>query len=162
MKKWVAAACALVASVALYLTFFAASEEDRIQKVLRELAAIVSVKEDDTLLSRAARVRSRMKEVVADEVHVNVPDLGIDVRGRTKLEDDATRAGLLYQKADCDFTNVSIKVDPAGTMAQVDAVATVRGSRGGERKVDQRDVHFLIRKDGGWKISTIDVATRSD
>jgi hypothetical protein len=31
--------------------------------------------------------------------------------------------------------------------------------RGGERKIDKRPVHFLLRNDSGWKITTIDVAT---
>jgi hypothetical protein len=41
----------------------------------------------------------------------------------------------------------------------VDGVALVTAIRGGERKVDKRDVHFLLRKDGAWKVSTIDVAS---
>jgi hypothetical protein len=160
MKKWaVVVACAAVASVALWLTFFRASEEDQIRKTLGELAKIVAVKEGDTILSRTARLRSRMKDVVDDDVRVNVSELNLDVRGRHKLEEDAAKVGLMYQSADCDFSNLSIKVDPQGTVATVDAVAVVTASRGGERKADKRDVHFLLHKDGGWKVSTIDVAT---
>jgi hypothetical protein len=47
-------------------------------------------------------------------------------------------------------------------MAQVDAIARVTASRGGERKVDKRSVHFLVRKDGDWNVSTIDVAAPKD
>ena len=160
MKKWgVILACVVVASIALWLTFFQASEEDRIRKTLGELAKNVAVKDGDTILSRTARLRSRMKEVVDDDVRVNVAELGIDVRGRHKLEEDAAKAGLMYQSADCELASLSIRVDPAGTVAQVDAVALVTAKRGGERKVDKRDVHFLLHKDGDWKISTIDVAS---
>lgn len=160
MKKWaVVLGCALVASVALWLTFFGASEEDQIKRTLGELTKIVAVKDGDTLLSRTARLRSRMKEVVADDVRVNVAELSMDVRGRHKLEEDAARAGLAFQSADVELARVSIKVDPAGTLAQVDALALVTAVRGGERKVDRRDVHFLLHKDGDWKIATIDVAT---
>ena len=159
MKKWgVVLGCLIVASVALWLTFFRASEEDQIKKTLGELTKIVAVKEGDTLLSRMARLRSRTKEVVDDDVRVNVAELNMDVRGRHKFEEDAAKAGLMFQSADCELVNVSIKVDPGGTVAQADAVALVTAIRGGERKVDKRDVHFLLHKDGDWKISTIDVA----
>jgi hypothetical protein len=164
MKKWggVAIACALVASIALYLTFFRASEEDKVRKCLGDLAKIVAVKEGDTIISRTARLRSRMKEVVDDDVYVNVAELSIDVRGRSKLEDDAAKAGLIYQNADCEFSNLNIKVDAQGTVATVDGLALVTANRGGQRQVDKRDVHFLLHKDGDWKISTIDVAGRKD
>jgi len=159
LKKWVVVlGCAIVASVALWLTFFRASDEDEIRKTLSELTKIVAVKEGDTLLSRMARLRSRMKDVVDDDVRVNVAELNIDVRGRHKLEEDAAKAGLAFQSADCALTSLNVKIDPAGTLAQVDAVALVTASRGGERKVDKRDVHFLLHKDGDWKVSTIDVA----
>jgi hypothetical protein len=159
VKRWtVALACAVVAGIALWLTFFRASEEDRIRKTLGQLAKIVAVKDGDTILSRTARLRSGMKETVDDDVRVNIAELNIDVRGRHKLEEDAVKAGLLYQNADCDFTSLSIKVDPASTVATVDGLALVTANRGGERKVDKRDVHFLLHKDGEWKVSTIDVA----
>jgi hypothetical protein len=162
-RRWlVALACAVVASVALYLTFFRSSDEDRIRKVLGELAKVVAVKDGDTIISRTARVRGGLEGIVDDDVRVNVAELNIDVRGRAKLEENAIKAGLLYQSADCALTSVSIKLDPQATVATVDAVALVTASRGGERRVDKRDVHFLLRKDGGWKISTIDVAPRRD
>ena len=159
MRKWaVVLVCALVASVALWLTFFRASEEDQINKALGELTKIVAVKEGDTLLSRVARLRSRTKEIVDDDVRVNVAELNIDVRGRHRFEEEAAKAGLMFQSADCELMNVSIRVDPGGTVAQVDAVALVTAVRGGERRVDKRDVHFLLHKEGNWTISTIDVA----
>lgn len=164
MKKWtVVLACAAVAGVALYFTFFRSSDEERIRKALGELTAAVAVKEGDTLLSRTARLRSRMKGVVDDDVRVHVPELGVDVRGRKRLEEEATRVGLMFQTADCVLSSVSIRLDPAATLAQVDATALVTAKRGGERRVDKRAVHFLVRKSGGeWKVSTIDVALPKD
>ena len=164
MKKrvLVAIACAAVAGVALWLTFARGSDEDRIRKTLDDLGAIVAVKDGDTVLSRVGRLRSRMKDVVVDDVHANVSELGIDVRGRSKLEDEAARGGLIYSRAGVTFSAVSIKLDPAGTVATVDALAVVTAERGGERRAEKRDVHFLFQKDGDWKISTIDVAARKD
>jgi HSP20 family molecular chaperone IbpA len=159
-KAFVFAGCAVIAAVVLGFTFFRDSDEDRIRKVLAELAKIVMVKDGDTLLSRAARLNSKLPGVVDEDVRVDVAELNLDVRGRKKLAEDGAKAGLLYQQADCDFTNVSIKLDPGGTVATVEAVGVVTATRGGERKADKRDVHFLLRKDGSWKIATIDVASR--
>lgn len=149
----------MVGAIALYESFFSASPEDQIKKTLGELANIVSVKEGDTLLSRTARLRSRLKDVVDDDVSVNVAELGIDVHGRRKLEEDAAKAGVMFQTADCVFAKLAIKLDEPNTLATVDGVALVTGLRGGDRKVDERAVHFLVRKsDGNWRVTTIDVA----
>jgi hypothetical protein len=162
MKKWVVLACAVIAIAALGLTFFRSSDEERVRKTLETLAQIVAVQEGDTILSRTARLRSRMKEVVDDDVRVNVADLSMDVRGRHKLEEDGVKVGLLYSSATVDFSNLSIKIDPQGTVATVDAAARVTATVGGERKTDKRDVHFLLHKDGDWKITTIDVAPNKE
>jgi hypothetical protein len=160
MKKWaIVAGCAAVAAVALWLTVFRPSEEDRIRKVLDRFAKAVAVKKDDNILSRAGRVNSELKETVADDVYVDVADFSIRVTNRKDLAENATKAGLMFSSADCDLTSMTIKVDDSATTAKVDALAVVTGERGGERKVDKRPVHFLLRKDGSWKITTIDVAT---
>ncbi len=166
MKKWVVALlCVAVGAVALGVMFFRTSDEERIRKVLVDLAGTVAVKEGDTLISRAARVKGKLPELVDDDVRVNVPELSVDVRGRRKLEEDAMRVGVLYQKADCELASVSIKIDQSdgeSTTATADAVAIVTATSGGERRVDRRDVHFLLRKDASWKIATIDVAPRRE
>ncbi|MDB5215527.1 MAG: hypothetical protein JWO86_3454 [Myxococcaceae bacterium] len=160
MKKWaIVAGCAAVAAVALWLTVFRPSEEDRIRKVLDRFAKAVAVKQDDNIISRAGRVNSELKETVADDVYVDVADFNVRVTNRKDLAENATKAGLMFTSADCELTSMIIKVDESATTAKVDALALVTGSRNGERKVDKRPVHFLLRKDGSWKITTIDVAT---
>jgi hypothetical protein len=160
MKKWVVAgACAAIAVVVLVVTLTRPSEEDRIRQVLERFAKAVAVKADDNILARAGRVKSELKETVADDVYVDVADLNIRVTTRQSLADSATKAALAFSSADCELTNMNIKVDDSATTAKVDALALVTGLRGGERKIDRRPVHFLLRKDGSWKITTIDVAT---
>lgn len=159
MKKWaVVAGCVAIAAVALWLTVFRPSEEDRVRKVLARFTKAVAVKPDDNVLARAGRLRSELKETVSDDVFVIVPDLGIRVTTRAALVENATKAGLVYQSADCDLTGMTIVIDEGATTAKVDALAVVTGSRGGERRVDKRSVHFLLSKDGDWRITTIDVA----
>ena len=162
-SKWaIAAACALVGAIAVYLTLFAASDEDKIKKVLSDFASIVSVKPGENILGRTAKMRSRMKDVVRDDVAVRVEELHIDVRSREKLEEEAAKAGLLYNDAECTFVNTRIEIDPAQSFAKVDTTALVTAKLGnGERKIDKRPVHVLLRKDGGWLIDTMDVSQPS-
>lgn len=68
----------------------------------------------------------------------------------------------MFQTADCIFAKLAIKIDQPETLATVDGVAVVTALRGGERKLDERAVHFMLRKsDGDWRVSTIDVALPS-
>lgn len=157
-KVLVSAGCALVAAVAIYLTLFRSSDEDKIKKCLGDFASIVTIKPNDNILSRTARMRSRMSEVVRDDVQVTVPELNIDLRGREKLEDGAAKAGLAYSDAECTFINTTIEMDPAKTFAKVDTTALVTAKSGDERKVDKRHVHVLLRKDDAWKIDSMDVS----
>lgn len=158
-KTWaIVAGCAIVGAVALWLTVFRPSEEDKIRKALDRFVRAVAVKPDDNIIARTGRLKTELKDTVSDDVYVVVPDLGIRVIGRPLLVENATKAGLVFQTADCDLTGMTIKVDDAATTAKVDALAVVTGTRGGERKIDKRAVHFLLRKDGDWRITTIDVA----
>ncbi|HSO32661.1 MAG TPA: nuclear transport factor 2 family protein [Labilithrix sp.] len=160
MKKWaIVAGCAVAAAIAIWFTLFRPSEEDRVRKVLDRFAKAVAVKADDNILARTGRLRSELKETVTDDVYVDVSDLNIRVTSRGALVEDATKAGLVFQSADCSLTGMTIKIDDTATTAKVDALAVVTGERGGERRVDKRPVHFLLRKnDGEWRITTVDVA----
>lgn len=158
MKKGaVALACVVAAAIVVWLTFFRATEEEKVRQTLGRLVKAVMVKEGDNILSRTGRIKSELAEIVDDNVRVDVPDLGISTTGRQKLVEKAAQAGLVFTSADCELTNTKIAIDAAETTAKVDAVALFTGVRGAERRVDRRDVHFLLRNDGGWKVTTIDV-----
>ena len=158
-KKWmIIAACGLVAVVAIYVTLSRGSDEDRIREVLKQFVSAVEVKQDDNVLSRNGRLKSRLKDIVDDGVRVDVSELGIGVTGRARFVEEATKAGLVYATASCELMGTSIKIDEAKTTAQVDTTAVVTGVRGGERRVDKCAVHFLLRQDGGWRIMAVDVA----
>lgn len=154
----VVAACALVGLVTLYVTLTRGSDEDRIREVLKQFVAAVEVKQDDNILARNGRLKSRLKGIVDDGVRVDVSELGIGVTGRAHFVEQATKAGLVFTTASCELVGTTIKIDEAATTAQVDTTAIVTGVRGGERRLDKRPVHFLLRKDGSWRITTVDVA----
>jgi hypothetical protein len=159
MKRWmVAAACAVVAVIVLWLTLFRASEEEKVKKTLNRLVKTVMVKEGDNIISRTARLKSELAEIVSDDVRIDVPDLHIATTGRREVVEKAAQAGVMFSSADCELTNAKVQIDEGATTAKVDAIAVFTGVRGGERRVDKRDVHFLLRKDDGhWRVTTIDV-----
>ena len=159
MKKWiqVAAACAVVGAIVLWLTLFRASEEDKIKRTLDRLVKTVMVKEGDNIISRTARLKSELAEIVDDDVRIDVPDLHISTTGRKDVVEKAAQAGVMFSSADCELTNTKIQIDEGATTAKVDTLAIFTGVRGGERRIDRRDVHFLLRKDGSWRVTTIDV-----
>jgi len=155
----VGVACAVVAVVVIWMTFFKSSDEQAIQAVLARLAKAVMVKEGDTVISRNARLKSELADIVSDDVRVDVTELHMGVTGRARFVEDATKAGLMYSKATVEWTNTRIKLDEGGSVAKVDATGLVTGDNGGQPRSDKRDVHFLLRKDDGkWRITTIDVA----
>lgn len=158
MKRWmVAAACAVVGAVVLWFTLFRASEEDQIKMTLGRLVKTVMVKEGDNVISRTARIKSELAEIASDDVRIDVPDLHIATTGRREIVEKAAQAGVVFTSADCELTNMRIQIDEGATTAKVDALAVFTGVRRGERRIDRRDVHFLLRKDGHWRVTTIDV-----
>jgi hypothetical protein len=153
----VAAACAAAAAIVLWLSLFRASEEDQIKKTLDRLVKTVMVKEGDNIISRTARLKSELAEIVDDDVRIDVPDLHISTTGRRELVEKAAQAGVMFSSADCELTNTRLQIDDGATTAKVDALAVFTGVRGGDRRIDRREVHFLLRKDGHWRVTTIDV-----
>lgn len=134
------------------------SEEERVRQTLARLVKVVAVRDGDNVLVRTGRLRSGTKEVLHDFVRVDVEDLGLHVSGRDAFVEGATKAGLVWSSADAEMVSTDVKIDEAVTTAKVDGTVIVTGVRGGERRVDRRRVHFLLRKDGDWRIATIDVA----
>src|SRR5438270_9546424 len=119
MKKWaIVAGCAAVAAIALWFTLFRPSEEERIRQVLGRCAKAVAIKPDDNILSRTGRLKSELKETVADDVYVDVPDLNIRTSNRAALVDGAMKASAVFSSADCELTGMTIKVDEAATTAK--------------------------------------------
>lgn len=157
-KYGIVAGCVVVALITMWFTVFRPSEEDRIRKTLDRFTKAVAVKSDDNPLARMGRLKSETKDTTTDDVFVTLPDYNVRISDRASLVDNAAKIGLFYTTAECDLTGMTIKVDEAATTAKVDATAVVTGTVSGEKRVDKRGVHFLLRKDGDWKISSIDVA----
>jgi ketosteroid isomerase-like protein len=157
--KVLAAAGALVLVVVGWLVFFGKSDEDQIKETLDRLAAIVEVKEGANPILKAARIRDELAVVLADDVHVSIPELGGVREGRQGIVEAAAQAQLGFQTAHVDLRRVEVKLDDAKQSAQASSEAQLKGkTRGGDTRRDDRNVDFLLRKaDGTWKITSVTV-----
>jgi hypothetical protein len=161
VKLWgVVAASVGLAAIVLGFTWLRPSEEERVRLVLQRFARVVAVKPSENVITRAGRVKSELKELVADDVYADVSGAPVRVTNRVDLTEKVMSAPAMFSSAECELTNIVIKVDDSAMSAKVDATARLTGNRtrDGERNADSRGVHFLLRNDGGWKITTIDVA----
>lgn len=155
MTKWgVVAGCVLVGALALYLTLFRTSDEDRVRAVLQRFTAACAIKADDNALARAGRLRSTFAETTTADVRVDVDEPRLALAGRDALVEAGTRAPAVYGQASIELGAVRVRVDEGKVMATADALALLRGPDRSEK----REVHFLLRNDGGWRIATVAVA----
>jgi hypothetical protein len=151
---------ALVAFAAtIYFVFFAGSDEEKIRTTVDRLAHAVEVRADDTnALTRAARVKRALDDLVDEDVRLSVPELGAR-QGRSGLVELGSQVTLAYSKVTIDPHDLTIKLDPSKTTAKVGGRATVRGTTSmGDDRRDERAFDLLMRKDGGsWKVTSITV-----
>jgi hypothetical protein len=63
----------------------------------------------------------------------------------------------MFSSADSALPHTRRPLADGATTAQVDALADFTGVRGGARRIDRREVHVVPRKDGHWRVTTIDV-----
>jgi ketosteroid isomerase-like protein len=158
--KALAAVVAIGVAVVAYLAFFGKSDEDQIRETVARLSRVVEIKDNGgNPLFAAVRVRDELKQVLTDDVHVTIPELGGGRQGRDGIADAAAQAQLMFSSAQVDLRHVEIKLEPGAPTAQVSAEARLTGTRrGGETRRDDRNVDFLLRKeDGKWKIRSVTV-----
>lgn len=164
MKRWLPLGLiALGVVLAVVALVRSPSEEDRIRERLVQLEDAVRIDEGErNPLVRHGRVRKEFAEIFTPEVTARVDDLDARIRGRDELTAAATKAVVLYQSADVSFGDVEVQIDPAGTVAEVLATATVTGARHGQPpRRDERPVKLRFEKlDGDWKIIAATVEPR--
>jgi len=158
--KVFAAVAALGVAAVVYFVFFGTSDEDQIRETLARLARVAEIKENGgNPLFAAVRVRDELKQLLTEDVHVTIPELGGGRQGREGIADAAAQAQLLFSAAQVDLRHVEVKLAPGAPTAQASAEAHLTGTRrGGETRRDDRNVDFLLRKDDGkWKVKSVTV-----
>lgn len=160
-----ALALALVAAALVYVFFVRGSDEEAIRAQLARICETVRVREgSQNPLFYAARVRDGFAEVFDADVSVRGEELGGHVAGRRALADTAVGLAQRFQRAECELSDLDVRIDDARVSAQVAATArlTALGGDGVPRR-DERAVTFLVHKrDGTWRVATLTLWPRRD
>lgn len=160
MKRWLPLGLILLGVALAVYAFFWSSDEDRILGRITQLADAVRV--DDGELNpivRHGRIRQEFAEVFVKEASVSAPEIGEGLHGRDALAAAATQVAGIYQSAHVSFSDVDVRIDPAGMIAEATATATITGARHGQPlRRDERSVKLRLEEiDGEWKITSATV-----
>src|SRR5512140_2757810 len=114
MRTRLTAAVAIVAAAAIvYFVFFGKSDEDQIRDTLTRLTKVVEIKDDGgNALLRVAHVRDELQQILTDDVHVSIPELGGGRQGRQGIVEAAAQAQLGFTSAQVDLRAIEIKLEP--------------------------------------------------
>jgi len=160
-RRILLAAIVLGAAIAAYALLLGPSDEQRVRYQLTRLATSLTVSDDTGTnpIAHLAHVNSEFAEIFDEDVRVHIPELTSLGQGRGELARIAAQAPMQFRSLKVSFEDVSIKFDGSGRDAHVEATANLRATRrdGGDAS-DRRAVTFqAVKRDGSWRISTVQV-----
>lgn len=159
MRSRSAVVLVLVSLALLAYVIFGGSDEDKIVLRVKELAAAVETRPDESnVVFRTARINKVFKAALDPEITFRAPELP----SKTGIRELA----LLAAEAGQTFGNVRLSVGAtdvhvAGDTARAVSEITLTSERGNELHGDRRSVRFELRRSGGdWRVRSIDVAEK--
>ena len=157
-SRW--AVLLVVVSLALLAyVIFGSSDEDKIVLRVKELAAAVETRSDETnVLLRTARINKVFKEALEPDITFHAPELP-SKSGVRELALLAGEAGQMFGsvRLSVGATGVHVSGDTARAVSEI----TLTSERGNELHGDRRSVRFELRRSGGdWRVRSIDVAEK--
>jgi hypothetical protein len=156
-SRW--AVVLVVASLALLAyVVFGGSDEDKILLRVKELAAAVETRSDESILFRTARINRVFKDTLDPDITFRAPELP-SKSGVRDLALLAAEAGQTFGAVRLSVGATDIHV--AGDLAHAVSEITLTSERGNELHGDRRSVRFELRRAGGWRVRSIDVAAKS-
>ena len=161
MKKWLVTAAILLVTIGVVVyVVVAPSEEQKIRKVVQRLARTVEPHPSANPILEFARIKSEFDELLTERVEVAIPELCDIPSARKDLAQAAVQAGSRFGVADIELIDIVIKVDDAKLRADVDTTASFRRSTSALSR-EERRVHFSLRNDDRWRVSSINVSAAS-
>jgi hypothetical protein len=133
------------------------NDEKIIRKRLTHLAAVASVKPDQSMLSRAANVQ-RLRDYFSPEVTIEIDDWGqraFSIHGRNDLISLASAAQTQLREAKFKLVDLQVTVDRAQNQAS--ALMTLLGDINGERYAISQVIALHLQKtEGEWLITRVE------
>ena len=128
-----------------------------IKRRLGEIAATLSVPDDESQIGRAARI-ARLRHYLADNVRVRAGRSGPEFASRDAVLAFAS-GGTPPGGWNVDFVDVDVAVNSSTTArAYLTADMTSRDPRSGERTLDSRDATVsMVNTEGEWLVNDVEV-----
>ena len=156
-RLWIAVVVAILAAVA-YTAFFRQSDEGRIRRQLKALAAAVRVEEGPgNPVIRGLHVKDAFSKIFMPRVEVDVAELAHEAMRREELVGATVALESRFSTAALDFTGVRVEIDEPTASARVTGTAAGLGVElGGRTRVEKRDFTMRFEKvDGVWRIGAV-------
>lgn len=169
-RRWLGyAAIAGGAALVGYAVLAGPSDEERIRGQLQALAHAVSSSEPvSNVVFRASYLRERFEEVLAPDVHIDVPEVGSLPSDHKSLALATARVQTGFGVFQVEIGELDIEVGASGgnqpSGASPEESATARGrveltATGSLGREEERDVVFhLAKQSGTWLVTAIHVA----
>jgi hypothetical protein len=161
-KSWIIGAIALVLVLGggIGWTVLRPSDEAKIRKVLDRLVHAVEPRPNANPIFEMGRVKGEFGELLTERVEVSIPDIGGVPSSRNELAQAAVAAGSRFGVGDLELSVSEIKLDDAHTRADVDSIVRMK-RQGSAFSREERRVHFSLRNDDGWRVTSINVSAAS-
>lgn len=151
--------CGLVGVGGVVFAITRPSDEAQIRQTLARVAAAVAPHPNEqNIISTIARINGVFKETLTERVEIRLAEVRDLPSARSDLSKSAAQVAVHYANATMDLACSKVDVAEDAKSAKADCVVTLKDTR--EGREDQRRVNFALRKDDGWRITTINVADR--
>jgi len=159
-KHVVPAICALVAVGGVAYIVTRPSDEAQIKKTIARLTdAVAPHPNEQNIIGTVARISGVFKETLTERVEISLPEVRDLPSARADLAKAAAQVSVHYPTATLSVDCAKIAVAEDKITARGDCEVTLRDDRDGPRE-DKRRVNFGLRKDDGWRVTSINVAER--
>ncbi len=137
------------------------SDESAIRAVLKRTAeAVAPHPNESNIIGTVARVSGVFKETLTERVEIQLPEIPNLPNARADLSKAAAQVGVHYGNATLGLECDKVEIADDKVTAHADCHATLKDESGNGPREDKRRVNFTLRKDDGWRITTINVAER--
>lgn len=133
--------------------FLFPSDERKIQKLLTGLAKTASFQPNQGNLARLAKA-SQVADYFAADVQISLPGINSQLsalNGKDEIMQVMVTAQTALQKAEINFYDILVQVEPGGQRALAHFVALAKINQEKDPMVQELK-SGLIKKDGQWKV----------
>jgi len=146
----------LAVAVLFVLWLVAPTDEKRVRKVLREMAADASFAPGDGNIARVARLESLLSRVASDaEIEVGSTTVPVSrLAGKDEIRQVALASHGLQDGLKVEVFDIEVTVEPGGLEATAALTASVKS--GASELVTAQELEFLmVKQENRWRMRRV-------